>query len=744
MGAKGDKEAVRSLVRVIECDDELAGEALDALGAIADESAARALLEICRKDDEDFSGMYLGGYSNRGCLEDAVHASAAANLTPYIEALRDEDVGHCAAEIVGEADDPESVGPVLEIGISDPRARDNVADVLRSLDSTAARVLLETLKRPDLDDDARSWLSRVGVEIGVGPEVRSAIDYGTSLPAPSDPIEQLVSHLLFGDGNTRAHALAGLLLLSNAAVKPIFDDAVVEALEEMVAGPDLSVRLDAIRLLGRKGSWYMTYFDFIYYHLPLAEEIEAGGGVRPDWVALVVAALDDPDEDVRIVAINHIAKLQFPAKIDLLESALHDGDHRVTWWAARGLSEILGTGHPAFLSWVRSALSDQDYRARSCAAQALTGPTDPCLVRPLVLYLLTEPLDHSDGPMGSAKTQSTGRWSAARALQRVEAKQAADVDTALRAAETDDASVADSEGVASASAGPGSLSGWLHTDWVVRAVDVAAASVDAASLLTSGVAAAQVIECTGLGDFVVRFCSTQGSGGSAAALRPSLAGRAMCTRPDTVRSLRARHGYDMVGEGCPEACRSASAGGEHLPRLATHAPGWVVVAEPRIRSVMGVAREAGQANRCRRDALRCVCEVPVALERVPGAGRMEHVPRERAAAAPRVDCGHGRGGHPLGLPAEAGQYTCESGGRSGGPGIGTNSPSGSRVRAHLADASSGKGTPHASRSLQAPAAARRSGAARRARPARVHAHPAPSCASRSCSTTRLSSASSSA
>ena len=372
-------------------------------------------------------------------------------------------------------------------------------------------VLLETLKRPDLDDDARSWLSRVGVEIGVGPEVRSAIDYGTSLPAPSDPIEQLVSHLLFGDGNTRAHALAGLLLLSDAAVKPIFDDAVVEALEEMVAGPDLSVRLDAIRLLGRKGSWYTTYFDFIYYHLPLAEEIEAGGGVRPDWVALVVAALDDPDEDVRIVAINHIAKLQFPAKIDLLESALHDGDHRVTWWAARGLSEILGTGHPAFLSWVRSALSDQDYRARSCAAQALTGPTDPCLVRPLVLYLLTEPLDHRDGPMGSAKTQSTGRWSAARALQRVEAKQAAEVDKALRAAETDDASVVDSEGVASASAGPGSLSGWLHPDWVVRAVDVAAASANAASLLTSGVDAAEVIECTGLGDFVVRFCSTQGS-----------------------------------------------------------------------------------------------------------------------------------------------------------------------------------------------------------------------------------------
>ena len=119
---------------------------------------------------------------------------------------------------------------------------------------------------------------------------------------------------------------------------------------------------------------------------PVIEQ-QAGQKARPDLTAILMAALDDSDQGVRLAALESLAELEDPSAVPAMLTALDSDDPEMRRVALRALAK---TGDARAVPGVVRLLNDQDRRVRVAAANAAAGFADSTAIAALSRALRTD------------------------------------------------------------------------------------------------------------------------------------------------------------------------------------------------------------------------------------------------------------------------------------------------------------------------------------------------------------------
>jgi len=255
--------------------------------------------------------------------------SLSQELTDRVHAL--EDLEEQQRELMALAGSPESETPrmlLAALGSRHPAVRQYASFRLAALGK-------DKLAGMRIDDRETYEVLRLALDDESGNVRHNVIRFAVGLPGTYR--DDLVRKAL-GDENP------DVLVVAIEAVGPGTDDGVVGRLQELLStSPHEKVRRAAANMLGKVGA--------------------AGS------VPVLMAALDDGEENVRWFAVEGLRKLSaVQASPRICEVLLSDQSPRVREIAASALGEL---GQPVGVPALRQALADANERVREKAASSL-------------------------------------------------------------------------------------------------------------------------------------------------------------------------------------------------------------------------------------------------------------------------------------------------------------------------------------------------------------------------------------
>ena len=235
---------------------------------------------------------------------------------------------------------------VSRLGHPDPQVAQSARDVVAELGPAAEKALIEALSSqdPDIAEAAAGALGGSSATAAIEPLVRALGTWelrryvaAWALGEIGDrrAIPPLVAAMGDPDPEVRKYATRSLVKFGREATV-----ALIAALDH----PSPELRHYAVRALGE-----------IRDERSVEPLLAAGGKVDRDvylWAlgrlgdprgfAAVAAAVDDPDPEVRLAAIQALRDLGDPRAVPLLTRTLADPEWMIREWAARGLESITG------------------------------------------------------------------------------------------------------------------------------------------------------------------------------------------------------------------------------------------------------------------------------------------------------------------------------------------------------------------------------------------------------------------
>jgi HEAT repeat protein len=314
--ARSDRqESARVLLETLtDANAEVRAAAAEALGALQDTLAVRALMEVLRRDTD--AGVRRNAAWALGELEDA---RAVPALSEALQSDTDVEVRRNAAWALGSIEDSRGT-PALVAALRREREssiRKAIIEALGSIeDASSTEAILPALK----DDD---------------PEIRRAA--ADALSSIEDPkaVDELMAAARDSDPEVRRAVIDALGSIEDRRAAPVIARALSDSdVEVRRAAASAIGSLDELRQVPRE----------------------------------LIAALSDSDAEVREHAISSLSSFEDPASVGPLTALLKDQNVEIRRAAVEALENI---DDPGATRALREALKDTDPEVRRIAAKAL-------------------------------------------------------------------------------------------------------------------------------------------------------------------------------------------------------------------------------------------------------------------------------------------------------------------------------------------------------------------------------------
>ncbi|WP_370961923.1 HEAT repeat domain-containing protein [Amycolatopsis sp. cg9] len=414
LGLLGAPEAIDPLCRSLaDCVPYVRGTAAAALAVLADPAATSALIPVAADPDAGVRRAAVGALGRIGDL---------TGLPSIIEAMHDEDaaVRWNAATAAGRIGDPsvcDILVPLLEDEDSHVRGatatalgwlgqESSVAPLMNSAKDSVARVRGSVATALGRIGDPRSVPVLVALAIDKDDVVRSSAVTAVGRGGFTSAMDLVRAALIDDSPEVRGGAVRAMARLS-----PTSD------LREVLADRDPRVRRAAIAAIGDSSGtddgMLLHALNDDDEEVRLVAVVALGRRHSAGAVAYLQQALDDPSEAVGSMAVQSLGQVVDEADRTVLIQALRSSRRAVRLAAADVLGVDAGPG-------TRSALEDllrhPDGRSRAAGAQAL-GRIGDALSEPALIEALRDPDSYVRGFAAAALARtSVGSENARTAL----------------------------------------------------------------------------------------------------------------------------------------------------------------------------------------------------------------------------------------------------------------------------------------------------------------------------------------
>jgi len=367
-------------------------EVLDRLGWSPSNDTEKAYYLIAK---EHWTGLAREGTPAVGplvralsdCSDDIREGAAGAlsrigepAVTDLIAALADDSRGPHAARVLEQIGSA-AVAPLIAVLAGDT-LRPPASQVLAAIGTPAIAQLVAALGKEGIGKPAARVLAAIGEPsigplidaLGAGEESTRAGAAEALLLQGKSAVGQLINALGAADEDVRMGA-AGILTGVGAAAIP--------DLEESLTDRQFRVRLGAAEVLGRMG-WKPAREENRIRYLIAKEQWTELARVGAPAVELLIQALNDPDEDIRMGVAAALGMIGRPAVAPLIIALREEDDDG----SRRAIEALMKIGEPAVQALIQ-ALGDEDWHVRLGSARALVRIGAPA-VQPLISALQRE------------------------------------------------------------------------------------------------------------------------------------------------------------------------------------------------------------------------------------------------------------------------------------------------------------------------------------------------------------------
>ncbi len=401
LGKIGNTQAVEFLIAALgHSDSDIRSYATDSLSKIDEKILTTAL----RDDDSKV---------RKGAVEALEKIGNAKAVKALVFALRDEDseVRSNAVEALGNIGNYKAV-KALVFALRDSRSlvRSNTAEALGKIgDAQAVKPLIAALRDADklVRSHAAEALGKIGDAQAVKPLIAALYDPHND-PDNTNKQESILESIIKIDPRNSAAVALGMIGSSQA------EEVLIAAFHN--SGINIEYVIEALRKIGHNRA-----------------------------VEALIAALDDPDEDIRCYAASGLSEITNVKAVKALKSALRHSNSNVRMCAVEALGNICNAhqNDQEVVKPLITALNDSDSEVKERAAKVLGNIGNAQAVKPLIIALndsdseVRRKAAEALGNIGNAQAVKSliialddpyrwTRWNAAKALAKIGNTQAVD------------------------------------------------------------------------------------------------------------------------------------------------------------------------------------------------------------------------------------------------------------------------------------------------------------------------------